>query len=164
MTTTIAPAMIGVPTAKCRTRARARVTRQTSRAHFANNRLEWKQSDIPAKTRFRTRFRNVEMHNSLPDSDLDVHVRDTPASFCSRLPPPPRPPRPPPPSPPSPLPPTPSFSPLVSTVARGAPVVAAFTRDAMPPDARSSRRGAAKNDHQVSRLPLCTHIYECARV
>lgn len=45
---------------------------------------------------------------------------------------------------------------LAATAARGVP--AAFTCDAMPPDARSPRRGAAKNDHQVSRLPLC-HTY-----
>lgn len=41
---------------------------------------------------------------------------------------------------------------FVAAAAQGVP--SAFTRDAMPPDARSPRRGAAKNDHQVSRLPL----------
>lgn len=47
---------------------------------------------------------------------------------------------------------------LVFAAAAAQGVPSAFTRDAMPPDARSPRRGAAKNDHQVSRLPLC-HTY-----
>lgn len=89
-------------------------------------------------------------------SDVDVHVRDTPAflhavvSYPSLLFPPPPPPPPP-------------------AAARGAPAAAvaaaaAFTRYAMPLDVRSPRRGATKNDHQVSRLPLCTRMRSRARV
>lgn len=52
-----------------------------------------------------------------------------------------------------------SLASSLAIVTRGVPAVVAFTRDAMPPNARSPRRGAAKNDHQVSRLPLCTHTW-----
>lgn len=85
-----------------------------------------------------------------PSRDVDVHVRGTPASFgttrlllscLSRSP-------------------YLFLSPSPAIVARGVPAVVAFTRDAMP---RSPRRGAAKNDHQVSRLPLCTHIHGLKR-
>lgn len=136
-------------------RARARAKRDSdSRTHLANPiGLDQNKATSSPKRRDVSKWAI-----SIPGFRRRCYVRDTPASFCS---------------PPAvllllllfvhvllvfllfPL--------LVSVAARSGPVVAAFTRDAMPPDARSSRRGAAKNDHQVSRLPLCTHVCDCAR-
>lgn len=110
------------------------------------NRERGRERNALHASRGRRTYYMQRMRDDSWSPDVDVfHVRDAPASFGTIY-------RPPPPPPPF----SPPLLALTAAAARGVP--AAFTSDAMPPDARSPRRGAAKNDHQVSRLPLC-HTY-----